>query len=300
VKGVVFLGGGRITSALIAGLRLAKFSEPIIVHDRHSGKLQRLKRQYGVMVEADVHRAVEYARILVIAVRPDSVRGLLKEIAPDIGRRVTVVSLAAGIPLSKLRTALGPPVRWARAMPSPVSRSGRGLTALTFGRKRSLAARAEVRDLFAFVGPVLEIPEKRFDAFTVTYSSSHGYHALATLIAAAEGIGLDRKTARVAAAHALADGIAAWREGYVPLDELLREAATPGGIAAAVMARMDEAGYRRVVAQGLGAGMKMAGKEGNHRAAAGRIESEVKGKRAGRPLPHGLRQRMRTADSSAS
>jgi len=65
---------------------------------------------------------------------------------------------------------------------------------------------------FSHVGPVFEILESKFDAFTVTYSSSHGYHALAALADAAEKLGLDHKTALTAAAHAIADGILAWRE----------------------------------------------------------------------------------------
>jgi pyrroline-5-carboxylate reductase len=259
VKATVFLGGGRITDALLAGLRLAEYGQTIAVHDRHPRKLRQLKRQYGILVEPDLHRAVESARVLIIAVRPDSVRGLLKQIGP-INRRLTAVSLAAGVPLSKLRAGLGLPVRWARAMPSPVSRSGRGLTALTFDRGLSVAARAEVRDLFALVGPVLEIPENRFDAFTVTFSTSHGYHALATLIDAAEAIGLDRKSARVAATHALMDGIAAWRAGTSPLECVLREAATPGGIAVAVMASINDAGFARIVSRGLRAGLRQARK----------------------------------------
>ena len=259
MKATVFLGGGRITSALVAGLRLAKYRQPIIVHDRHPERLQRLKRQYGVAVDPDLHRAVESARLLIIAVRPDSVRDLLKEIG-TIDRRLTAVSLAAGVPISKLRARLGPPVRWARAMPSPVCRSGQGLTALTFARDLSGAARAEVRNLFARVGAVLEIPESRFDAFTVTYSSSHGYHALAALISAAQAIGLDRKSAQVAAAHALADGIATWRTGTSSIKDLLHEAATPGGIAATVMASLDKSGYPRIIAQALRAGLNQARK----------------------------------------
>ena len=261
MKSTVFLGGGRITSALLAGLRLADYGRPIVVHDRHPEKLQQLKRRYGAIVEPDLHQAVESAHLLIIAVRPDSVRGLLKAIRTrKIRRRFTAVSLAAGVPLSKLRAGLGPPVQWVRAMPSPVSRTGRGLTALTFGRGLSIAARAEVRDLFALVGAVLEIPENQFDAFTVTFSSSHGYHALATLIDAAEAVGLNRKSARVAATHALADGVAAWRESNLTLKELLQEAATPGGTAAAVMASQDNAGYPRIVAQGLRAGIMQARK----------------------------------------
>ena len=258
MKNIVFLGGGRITSALIAGLRLARFERLIIVHDPHPQKLEELKRRYGVKVEGDLHRAVRSAGMLVIAVRPDSVRGLLEEIRPDIDKRMIAVSLAAGVPLAKLRGASGPGVRWARAMPSPLCRSGGGLTALAFGRGVSRAERREVRTLFAEVGQVLEIPESRFDAFTVTFSSSQGYHALAALMAAAERVGLDSKTARMAAAHALADAIAVWRAGSVPLEGLLEEAATPGGTAAAVMAAMDGAGYRKIVERGLRAGLRQA------------------------------------------
>jgi len=143
-------------------------------------------------------------------------------------------------------------------MPSPVCRIGRGLTALTFDRGLSRTARREVRSLFSLVGQVLEIPENKFDAFTVTYSSSHGYHALATLAEAAKNTGLDRKTALIAAAHALADGILAWREGGMSLENLLREAATPGGIAATVMSSMDANGYRKTVDRGLKAGIRRA------------------------------------------
>ncbi len=77
---VVFLGGGRITSALLAGLRLAGFRQPVVVHDRNPHKLRQLKRQYDVQVEPDLHRAVEQAHLLIVAVRPDGVRDLLRQI----------------------------------------------------------------------------------------------------------------------------------------------------------------------------------------------------------------------------
>jgi pyrroline-5-carboxylate reductase len=96
LKALVFLGGGRITSALIAGLRLtqgqAEIIAPqiivpkiivpqiivpkIIVHDRNPEKLRELRRKYRVGIELDLHRAVAQAGLLVIAVRPDSVREL--------------------------------------------------------------------------------------------------------------------------------------------------------------------------------------------------------------------------------
>jgi pyrroline-5-carboxylate reductase len=261
VKGTVFLGGGRITQALVAGLRLAGYDRPIIVHDRHPLKLAALKRQHRVIAEPDLHHAVESAHLLILAVRPDSVEALLKKIREQgIRRRLVAVSLVAGIPLSVLRTALGPPVQWARAMPSPVSRTRQGLTALAFGRGLTASNRAELRAFFALVGQVLEIPENQFDAFTVTFSSSHGYHAMAALIEAAVANGLNRRAAQMAAAHALADGISSWRAGKLSLEHLMQEAATPGGTAAAVMSSLDAAGYRRIMRNGLRAGIERAQK----------------------------------------
>jgi len=261
VRATVFLGGGRITNALLAGLRLAKYSTPVMVHDRHPEKLRSLNRIYRVRTEKNLKRAVEQSGFLVVAVRPDSVAELLQEIG-KIDRPMIAVSLAAGVPLGKLRATLGAKVSWARAMPSPLCRSGNGLTGITFDRGMTRANRRFIRDFFAQLGAVLEIPEEKFDAFTATYSSSHGYHALSALAAAAQAEGLDRKTAFTAAAHALADGILAWREGAVGLEQLLHEAATPGGIAATTMSAMDASGYRKAVSRGLRAGIDRARQHG--------------------------------------
>jgi len=258
MKATVFLGGGRITSALLAGLRLAGYPRPVIVYDRNPEKLRALQRESRIAIASDLKSAVEQAAVLIVAVRPHSVAPLLDEIAACGSLPGLCVSLAAGIPLRKLRARLGSPARWARGMPSPVCRIGHGLTALCFDRTTGRADRARIRQLFARVGQMLEIPERQFDAFTATYSSSQGYHALATLAEAAQNAGLDRKTALVAAAHALSDGILYWKESGQSLARLLHEAATPGGIAAATMSGMDKSGYARVVAKGLKAGIAQA------------------------------------------
>ncbi len=257
MKAIAFIGGGRITAALCAGLRLMGDRLEIVVYDRNPEKVRRMARESQVRVAKDLDAAIESAEFVIVAVRPGSVAELLQEIGDDVKRPQTFVSLAAGVPLKNLRTWL-PGVRWARAMPSPVCRVGRGLTALCFERGVNAKHRVMVQELFARVGQVVEVSERKFDAFTATYSSSHGYHALAALAEAAEKAGLDRKAALMASAHALADGILYWRESGLQLSELLHEAATPGGIAAATMSAMDRAGYRRAVEKGLGAGVRQA------------------------------------------
>jgi pyrroline-5-carboxylate reductase len=259
MKAIVFIGGGRITSALLAGLRMARYRRRLLVYDHHPENLKRLKNQYGVATENNLQSAIAQASMVVIAVRPASVKDLLNNIG-DVKQRLIVVSLAAGMPLAKLQKWLGGRVLWARAMPSPACRNCRGLTALTFARNFPAAAKREVEHLFTAVGAIVNVPESQFDAFTVTYSCSHGYHALATLAEAAERLGLEKRIAVHAAAHALADGIAAWREGHVSLENLLQQAATPGGIAAAVIKAMDRAGFKKSVQKGLAAGLSRATK----------------------------------------
>ncbi len=263
---IAFLGGGRIAGALVAGLRRAGWRGRILVHDRHREKLARLERDFGAQGEWDARRAIAQAEIVLVAVQPGKVEELLRRAGPveplprpagAIQRRV-VVSLAAGVPLARLRRAWPAEVEWARAMPSPAAGTGRGLTALAFPRGARRATREAVERLFRRVGEVVELREKRMDAFTVTYSPSHGYRALAALARAGEKLGLSRKTALAAAAHALGDGVAFWRDRRSSLARLLEEAATPGGIAAAMMRALDRAGHDRAIERALAAGLARA------------------------------------------
>src|SRR5260370_33955135 len=82
---VVFLGGGRITSAMLAGLRLAKTGHRLIVHDRNPSKLRDLKKRYAVAVEPDLNSAVKQAGGLIVAGRPTPVREVLRAIDNPIG-----------------------------------------------------------------------------------------------------------------------------------------------------------------------------------------------------------------------
>lgn len=263
-KTTLFLGGGRITGALAAGLRLSEKSQRrdrrrIVVYDRHPEKLRVLRRESQVEVARDLKSAVEQSELLIVAVRPKSVQEMLREVAACGARPPELcVSLAAGVPLRNLRNWLGAPARWVRAMPSPVCRIGRGLTPLCFDRGISKIERTRVREFFAQVGLVLELPERQMDAITATHSPTHGYHALATLARAAQNAGLNRTTSLIAAAHALSDGILYWRQSGQSIEELLVEAATPGGIAAATMAAMDRSGYQRAVVGGIRAGVAQA------------------------------------------
>ncbi len=261
MNAIVFLGGGRITAALVAGLRRAAQKDwtcgRIIVHDRNPGKARALASRFAVDAEPSLSRALEQAGMLIVAVRPNDVVPLLDATGP-IRIGTACVSLAAGVPLRVLRRASGRRVVWARAMPSPACRTGRGLTALVFDRAFPRRERQRVRDLFARMGAVVEIPEREFDAFTVVYSTSQGYHALAARMRAARKLGLSPRCAFLAAAHGLAEGVRALEENPGATEKLLAEAATPGGVAAEVMRVLRAGGYDGLVERAYRAGLLRA------------------------------------------
>ena len=58
MKATVFLGGGRITSAMAAGLRLAGYERKIVVYDRNPEKLRALRRESRVEIARDLKSAV--------------------------------------------------------------------------------------------------------------------------------------------------------------------------------------------------------------------------------------------------
>ena len=91
------------------------------------------------------------------------------------------ISATAPTDANKLRTlarseAESPRPRANPVRPRPLRDTG--LTRLALALRRLSAWGASESPEIWSVGAVAEIPEKQFDAFTVTYSSSHGLHAL--------------------------------------------------------------------------------------------------------------------------
>src|SRR5215467_158992 len=112
MKATVFLGGGRITAALCAGLRLGGDRRRLLVYDRHPEKVRAMRRESRVEIARDLKSAIESAEMVVVAVRPGSVQEMLGEVAAcDVKLPRLWISVAAGIPLENLRRWL-PSVRW--------------------------------------------------------------------------------------------------------------------------------------------------------------------------------------------
>src|SRR2546430_480159 len=107
-RNVGFLGAGNMGEALIKGLLGAKLvpAEAIHATDVRLERLKELDRQYGIQVSSDNTELVRRADIVILAVKPQIMESVLKEIAPAVTRRKLPISIAAGVSTAKIRTVL--------------------------------------------------------------------------------------------------------------------------------------------------------------------------------------------------
>ena len=115
------------------------------------------------------------ARVLVLAVKPDQVAGVLTEIRPHLAERHLVISIAAGVPLANLEALLPAGARVIRVMPNTPALVGASASAFALGASATREDAALTERLFSAVGVVFEVREKLLDAVTGLSGSGPAY-----------------------------------------------------------------------------------------------------------------------------
>ena len=97
-RNISFVGGGRMAEAMIGGVLSSGSykAEQIYVADPDMGRLDHLKRQYGVQIGLTNHEAVISGDVVVLAVKPQVSEDVLKEIGNVLAKRL-VISVVAGL-----------------------------------------------------------------------------------------------------------------------------------------------------------------------------------------------------------
>jgi pyrroline-5-carboxylate reductase len=126
--------------------------------------------------DPDANRAaVAGAGIVLIAVKPPMVPDLLAEIADALEPDAIVVSVAAGVPVSRFEELLPASVAMVRSMPNTPAIVGKAVTGVSAGTRSSSEQVALVRELFETVGTVVEVPESQLDALSTISGSGPAY-----------------------------------------------------------------------------------------------------------------------------
>lgn len=174
---IAFIGAGNMAGALIEAIvNSGKVSgKNIIISDIDKQKLKRLSQKYKTITAKSNTEAVSNAQVIFLAVKPQQLDDVLKELKQEISPEKLVVSICAGITTRHIETILSIKVPVIRLMPNTPSLVGQGATAITRGRFASEKQRRFIKGLLSDSGIVVELDEKKFDAVTALSGSGPAY-----------------------------------------------------------------------------------------------------------------------------
>jgi pyrroline-5-carboxylate reductase len=254
-----FLGGGAMGEALAAGVLAAGVpATSVCVAEPEAARREHLARALGVRTSVDNADAVA-SDLVVIAVKPGLVKAVLAALGGPASAalaRPLWVSIAAGVSLAALESALPRGARAVRAMPNTPALVRAGATAYTANAACSAADRALARALFEGVGLAWECPsEALLDAVTGLSGSGPAYVfvLLEALSDAGVRMGLPRDAASALATQTvLGSAKLAQETGRHPA-ALKDQVTSPGGTTIAGLERLEAGGFRAAVHEAVAA-----------------------------------------------
>lgn len=248
-KKIAMLGCGKLGTILLqafidSGL-VAR--EDAIATIQHEDRCHALSAALGgVSCTTDNRRAVASSSIVLIAVKPQTMEHLLKEIAPSIQPGTLVISVVTSATLRFMHEHLGPKAAVVRGMPNTPAMVGAAMTALAADPAVSAEQLETARLLFESVGRVAIVDEKHMDAITALSASGPAFVfvILESLAEAGVKCGLPRDLATTLAAQTLFGAAQlALKTGHHPA--LLKDAVTtPAGCTIDGLIELEQGGLR--------------------------------------------------------
>jgi pyrroline-5-carboxylate reductase len=194
-------------------------------------------------------------QVIILAVKPQELKGVLQEIAPALDSATLLISIAAGASLGAIASVLAKDVRLVRAMPNIAALALESATALSPGSEVSAEDMEIAQEIFNALGRTVIIPESLMDAVTGMSGSGPAYVSLFIEALADGGVrmGLPRKDAlEMAIQTVLGTARLPSEHGEHPA-HLKDRVASPGGTTIAGIAALEAKGFRGAVMEAVAA-----------------------------------------------
>ena len=245
---VAVLGAGKMGGILLQAFLKQNLFAPDQIHATvgHAERALALSTQWGVDVSTNNLEAAKQADLIVLAVKPLQVPGLIDEIRPALSKDKSLISIAASVKTRAIEDAAGLEIAVIRAMPNTPSALGAGAAALCRGRFVSAAQMELAERIFETVGRTVTVDEKHMDAVTGLSASgpAYIYIIIEALAEAGVKVGLPRDIAtQLAAQTTFGAAKMVLETGYHPA--LLKDAVTtPAGCTIDGILELEEGGLR--------------------------------------------------------
>jgi len=266
MRPLVLVGAGKMGSAMLFGW-LASGLDPsavVVIDPGPPSDSEELLASAGLTPIAEPPSDVQ-AGVLVLAVKPQTIKNVLPSLRGLVGSDTLVVSIAAGTSLQTLVTGIGADTV-VRAMPNTPAQIGKGMTVLAAASGINVQQRELATELMAAVGLVEWIEDEGLmDAATAISGSGPAYVFLLAECLADAGVeaGLSPELSR-RLADATVNGAGALIEASESAPSELRANVTsPGGTtAAAIEVLTAQVGLSQLIRRAVDAAKKRAGELG--------------------------------------
>ena len=199
------IGGGAMAENILRGMLQADLlpAEQITVSDVRPERLTYLKGAFKVKTLLDNVDLASKADIIIIAVKPQNMKGLLDEIKPVINEKKLILSIAAGVKTKTIADGLAGKGRIIRSMPNIAAKVLESASALSTGPASTGEDLAAAKKIFEAIGKIVVINEELMDAVTGLSGSGPAYFFLFIEALAEGGVkaGLSRAVALKLAAQ---------------------------------------------------------------------------------------------------
>jgi len=264
---VAIVGAGAMGEALLGALRSGRGGKriPIAVSAPRVERRKELRAKYQVDVGSNTE-IVQGADVVLLCVKPQVARTVLRQIAPHLKREVLLISVAAGIPLELLHSLTGAK-RIVRSMPNTPVRIGRGVTVWIANGELARDEKRFTQRLFEGCGTSIEVHDERFlDMVTALSANGPAYVFLflEALTDVGVHLGLPRHISHQLVFDAVAGSVAYAAANEKHLAALRAEVTSPGGTSAAALAELEAAGFRSAIARAVWAGYRRARELGDN------------------------------------
>ncbi len=240
------IGAGNAAEGIIHGVlrNSVLLDDRIIASDPNPARRQLFQEKFGVTTTDDNRHLVQNSYILLLAVKPQQYREVVKEFANLLREDHLVVSIMAGVSTRSLEACF-PHIkaRVVRVMPNLASHVGAGMAGVCAGRYASEADLLRAQRIFEAGGKSVHIEDEALmDAVTAVSGTGPAYYYFFTeaIVAAAQRIGLSPAHANLLARQTALGAARMMLEAGEPPGALREKVTSPGGTTAAALAVMRE------------------------------------------------------------
>jgi len=263
---IAFIGGGNMGEAILSAVLTKGLStlQTISVSDISDARCQHLKQKYGVAVMSDNLEAIDGADVVILAIKPQNLTGVMAGLNGQFKPNQLVLSIIAGARIDTLRQGLKHSCI-VRVMPNTPAQIGEGMSAWTATPEVTGQQKEWAGAILGAMGREIYVDDEKYiDMVTAVSGSGPAYVFLfvEALVDAAVHIGLSRGVAQELVLQTiLGSGHFLQKSGKEPA-ELRRMVTSPGGTTAEALAQLEKGEFNELIKQAIIAAYSKAKKLG--------------------------------------